>query len=367
MKLLKTFPVTERLSKINRPIVLEENSRTRRLFVPQLGKDSEGKWNVRGTLVVERKGKTGWQALEATHLASLPAGDLLKLELRTEHLKRLFSGLQVLMQVAAEYGIVPGSQELFVGHKDEFTSAAAHEYRAVIQELVNGNHGADFWETLRSIQPDIATHLAEAEIQRRRKAALGVFQNELLLNKWSERQWEIFFVENRWIFGYGLRYQFLSLVQNQPNYGGADFTQKGGQKGDFLMQTEGEERFTVLVEIKRPDSAIFDSGPDSRSYRNGVPGFSTEFSNAISQVQVNSNCWEVEGSRREKDRERLSRAGVYTISPRSILIYGHTSQLQEDERRRSFELFRVSLKRPDIITFDELFDRARFIVSETDK
>lgn len=151
------------------------------------------------------------------------------------------------------------------------------------------------------------------------------------------------------------------MLKNQVNYGGADFTRKGEQKGDFLMHTEGEEKFTVLVEIKKPDSKLFQNAP----YRNGVPGFDPEFMNAISQVQVNTHTWEMEGSQRTRDAERLSQEHIRTISPRSILIYGHTGELSDLDRRTSFELFRIKLNAPDIVTFDELLARARFIVKES--
>jgi hypothetical protein len=34
-------------------------------------------------------------------------------------------------------------------------------------------------------------------------------------------------------------------------------------------------------------------------------------------------------------------------------------------KRRSFELFRRNLTQPEILTFDELFERARFIIENT--
>ena len=37
----------------------------------------------------------------------------------------------------------------------------------------------------------------------------------------TENDWQDFFEENTWIFGYGLRYQILRVIQAQPNYGGA--------------------------------------------------------------------------------------------------------------------------------------------------
>ena len=79
-----------------------------------------------------------------------------------------------------------------------------------------------------------------------------------------------FFFENEWIFGYGLNYQFLDLITDQPNYGGADFTGSGTQRGDFLAHTEGAARFTVLVEIKTPVTYLlaYDKNSKAREVRN---------------------------------------------------------------------------------------------------
>jgi hypothetical protein len=124
-----------------------------------------------------------------------------------------------------------------------------------------------------------------------------------------------------------------------------------------------DAKFTVLVEIKRPDSAIFQT-TTGKKYRNGVPGFNVEFADALSQVQVNARTWEREGSQIDTNREQLDNNGIFTVQPRSLLIYGNTSQLDNFEKRNCFEIFRGQLKNTEIITYDELLTRAKFIVGE---
>jgi hypothetical protein len=99
------------------------------------------------------------------------------------------------------------------------------------------------------------------------------------------------------------------------------------------------------------------------NYRSGVPQFSSEFVSAISQAQVNTRTWDTEGSRRAADRELLETKHIFTVAPLSILVVGSTAQLTDDrERRECFELFRKHVHNPDILAFDELYERARFIV-----
>ena len=54
---------------------------------------------------------------------------------------------------------------------------------------------------------------------------------------------------------------------------------------------------------------------------------------------------------------------------RSFLIIGSLSQFVgehgiSEEQYRSFELLRRNMNNPEVITFDELYERARFIVAQ---
>lgn len=60
---------------------------------------------------------------------------------------------------------------------------------------------------------------------------------------------------------------------------------------------------------------------------------------------------------------------AYAYMPKSFLIVGClrefvTEHGVNEERYRSFELFRRNTASPDIITFDELYERACFIVQQ---
>jgi hypothetical protein len=361
MKTLPVAKIAKNLVEFTTPIILEQKANTRRCFYGELACDVDGIWNLRGDIIHERKGKDGWLPLDGPKLSQLKAGEISKLELRTEHLKRFIIGLQVLKDAAAEKGIEFGDIDLVVGKREEMVRVDVDQ-KAAIEQLINNDHSAEFWTTLSSLRPDLTAQLADGELLRRRRLAVAKFEEELQQERWSELDWEKFFQANQWIFGLGLRFQVLSVLQNQANYGGADLSRRGEQKGEFLMTTEADQRFTVLVEIKRPDTRFFSGGP---SYRNGVPGFDPGFTNAISQVQVNTHTWEVEGSRRERDAAQLASANIRTVSPRSILVCGHTYELDDLDKRKAFELFRCELAAPEIVTFDELLARARFITRDT--
>ena len=185
---------------------------------------------------------------------------------------------------------------------------------------------------------------------------LHQFEAMLADDSLNENAWQSFFEENTWIFGYGLRYQIMRVVQAQPNYGGAAVNRQGGQRGDFLGATEAETKYTCLVEIKKPGTQLL----QREEYRNGAWGISADLSGAISQIQVNCAQWEITDARNDHNRELL--ADIYTIHPKGIVIIGNTNQLDNWDKRNSFERFRRELSNPEVITYDELYERAKFIV-----
>jgi len=87
---------------------------------------------------------------------------------------------------------------------------------------------------------------------------------------------------------------------------------------------------------------------------------SNELSGVISQVQINCAKWEINGSREDDNRDRLD--GIYTVTPRGIMVVGNTNQLNNRNKINSFERNRNAIQNPEVITFDELYQRARFIV-----
>jgi hypothetical protein len=63
---------------------------------------------------------------------------------------------------------------------------------------------------------------------------------------------------------------------------------------------------------------------------------------------------------------------LFNIQPRSCLVIGSLSDLTgehgvNDAKFRSFELFRRNITSPEIITFDELLERAQFIVEHAEQ
>ena len=263
-------------------------------------------------------------------------------------------------------GVQFGINEFTVAKADEIIRVSK-DRKTIIERLLAENYAEEVWQELVSTNPDLATRLSLARVQTNRSIALECFKENLDNNNADESFWQKFFKDNDWIFGYGLNYQFLHLLNNQPDYGGRNYTGKGSQKGDFLMQTKADARFTVLVEIKTPATKLLSydkSEPRKvKNPRNDVWLLSSDLLGAISQIQVNTRTWAIDSQKAENVR-LLEENNIFTIEPKGILIIGNTNELKGNESIIScFESYRRNISNPELITFDELYERAKFIIN----
>jgi len=141
-----------------------------------------------------------------------------------------------------------------------------------------------------------------------------------------------------------------------------------GKRVDALLRTRGVISSLCFVEIKTHKTELLQKQP----YRSGCWAPSAELSGGVSQVQGTVAL------AAESIRTKLSLADetgsptgeeAYNYMPKSFLVVGSLQEFVGDhgvnqERYRSFELFRRNVMSPEIITFDELFERAKFIVEQ---
>ena len=206
--------------------------------------------------------------------------------------------------------------------------------------------------------PDLATKLSYAQIQATRKIELDRFEYALSQD-YDESYWQNLLSEDDWIFGYGLSYYCLTMLNQQVLVGGKDIMNRNGQVVDFLAASEGHARYVVLVEIKKPSTPLLGS-----KCRNHAFPISSDLADAVAQVQGYIDAWgtNLTSGRYEYERDN----NLTTAKPRGILVIGNTSELDSTDKKRSFELFRKGLNQVDIITYDELLQRAHFIVGKNE-
>jgi len=351
--IITTRTIKRGFADVDEEFILEDKPHTRIAFKAQIHNGG-----IRGWLYRYKKDVKGdIEAIITTDFRELHANEGIRIELSTSALALLHRKFNELQRLLMEKGIRYGENSFTI--TDANTLVITDENKAkIIRKLLDDNLGEEIWSKLAENNPDIATRLANAQIQTDRQVMVRQYEKMLGDRSLNEEDWQSFFDDNTWIFGYGLRYQILRVVQTQPNYGGKNVTGRGGQHGDFLMATEAETKFTCLVEIKKPTTPLLQNS----QYRNGAWGSSSELSGAISQIQINCAKWEISGSREDDNRDLMG--GIYTVAPRGIVVIGNTNQLSSRDKLNSFERYRNAIHNPEIITFDELYQRARFIINE---
>lgn len=298
-----------------------------------------------------------WAEEPPFNLATLPAGQQVRVALDSIETLALYRHLTRLYRIA-ESGVQSGEHIVTVW--DAGSPIATGSAEQILRSLLE-KYGDGVLEVIDSLEPDLLTAAAVAKQHEERRAAYEEFADHLDRGDWNETAWQRFFETNTWIFGHGLDYRFLVTGQAQADYGGGDVTGRGGQQGDFLMNTEADARFSVLVEIKKPTSPLL----ANKAYRNGAWLVSSDLAGGLAQIQANCDQWAREGSATRANRRWLEERGVSVVQPKGILLIGHTRDLDSDDKLETFERYRRNLWNPDVLTFDELLARARYLVDQS--
>lgn len=147
-----------------------------------------------------------------------------------------------------------------------------------------------------------------------------------------EAVWQHFLQQNDWIFGYGLDYRFLGLLQREAKLSATDVAGRDAVTGDFLL---GCTNFTVLVEVKRPDTDLFKNDKN----RANSWALSSDLINGVSQILEQKASWQIFGE--VNSASNFNDAGQLikqrTFDPKSILIIGSERQFQGDTKEQQIK------------------------------
>ncbi|MEM1289243.1 MAG: Shedu immune nuclease family protein [Pseudomonadota bacterium] len=206
-----------------------------------------------------------------------------------------------------------------------------------------------------------------------RRGQLETFRGMLDKGDHSEPEWQQFFERNQWIFGYGLSFVFTTGLDGeklQATIRGASVF-KPGKQPDGLLKTRAAISALCLVEIKKSNTRLL----REVAYRSGTWAPTGELSGAVAQAQENVRAAIDELSVLHRVTDEMGNPTgeeLLTVQPRSFLLVGSLTEFESEAgtneaRFRSFEDYRRNLRQPEILTFDELYERARFIVESSDR
>ncbi|MBC3910923.1 Shedu immune nuclease family protein [Undibacterium umbellatum] len=193
--------------------------------------------------------------------------------------------------------------------------------------------------------------ILHAEIERVTLAKMIVDFKAKLASKLSERYWQTFFENNKFVLSMAFA-RPVELAHTQFHAKGSTLTGAGAQIGDFLFRECGQA--LAIVEIKTPETVLL----QGTAYRGqDIFGPNSELSSAVTQVLFQQSelkqRWMVHVN--DDPSLRLSKADVV----KCVVVAGCLPT--DPIKLRSFEVFRNACKDVDIVTFDELLAKLEFL------
>lgn len=138
------------------------------------------------------------------------------------------------------------------------------------------------------------------------------------------------------------------IVAGKAYVGGKSVANTGGGVSDFLLKNELTSR-TAIVELKVPATLLLATHP----YRGTTYAPSPELVGAVAQVSSYAASLAEDAMLRLRSKTPLEPARSECV----VIVGTADTELVDDDRRRSFELYRSELRNVRVVTYDELFHR----------
>jgi hypothetical protein len=167
----------------------------------------------------------------------------------------------------------------------------------------------------------------------------------------DEEFWQIKLQEASYVFSQLFSVP-VTFIQDKAYVGGQQIDGRSSRFVDFLF-SGGASGEAMLIEIKTPVTQLLQKS----KYRSNVYAPDTGLSGSVVQAADYRNSVTRELQTIIRDRQ----IDLSTFNPKVVVIVGNYSELDTEEKRRSFELYRSSLSNIDIVTFDELFRKMEYL------
>jgi len=331
------------------PILLHKTSTTKLYFYPRWVSTSANP--LRGGFRFEKKGiSESWQEYDGRSITTLHKDEVFELNLSGKDMVVLFENLETIKSTLEQSG---------------------HHYGQTTFRLENSNAGGiliqigdianrEFViEKLRELETNnfnaIENAVATAKIQTAIDTITGNLDNS------DENFWQQYFEHNSWILQQIFHFP-LYYMQGHTYVGGKN-TRGNGQGGvitDYLLKNGSNGSFAV-VEIKTPTKSIVGGryrGDDEDGLENVCYSMSPELSGGIVQLENQIRVAVNEFHTMLGSDFR----GLNQLDPIGILLIGnrfHTDM--NEDKRRSFSMFRKAMRNNIIMTYDGLLKRLEII------
>lgn len=357
------------------PVVLAQTDMLRLKFLPTLvDNGKEPHKSVSGKLLYEKKRKNddafpsdSQSNAGKISRGSVKVGDWMEFQLSTSEVYELYEGLRRLYTLHDDIGEIPYGSATYTRIDSSF-----RQFLSIIQNdpasarMIGNEENYDVvkallrlitqTESLDSLKKSL-TELKDENLQQltttlnieklQRVAAL-MKEN---LNNDSEEYWQsTVFKDNQWVLAQIFACP-CTIFADKAYVGGKGIENSGGNLCDFIYQNSLSQNI-ALIEIKTPCTEIIGG-----AYR-GTFSFSHELSGAVNQVLNYRDKLTKEYYTLCHQSENL----FEVMNPKCVVIIGKISTLNSNQVA-AFENFRNSLSNVLILTFDELYQRVKDLVS----
>lgn len=341
-------------------VVLREGPRTRLVFTPMLvdnGKDPAAL--VRGELAYQSKNAADeWERDTPFDLRSVGPGESVRLRLGSAELLQLYKCVGALYEHVGNGGFQAGTKRLLpvdVGADlsqilDAIAAIGKNDEVKRVLGWMTKQDPAQLAEALQEAEPEVSSQIVVAAGLARLRGFIAEASAEL--DSADEKRWQEIIERNVWVIGQIFSHP-LVLVKREAYLGGKSIRNTGGNTADFLLRNQmtGD---ALIVEMKTPATKLTTDG----QYRNNAYPASKELAGAVQQVLQDHHTL------RQSYRSLVSDTDpeFRVFKPKLLLIIGNLARENDADRVRSFELFRTSMPDVDVITFDELVQKAKLLL-----
>lgn len=357
-----TVTSTSKVSAKCSDIVLRETNTTRLIFRPMLVKNPKNtSAAVKGIFLFQRKGQSKeWQDAETTPLTRLKEGEGVKLGIKSAELLHLYDELTNFYQLYSDVGIPLGETQ-FVKANPQLARLAELS-QDQIAEFLQANHAVGStllsrllsWATEDDEPPALVERFLELAPDKLRKlnVAVGLQNLKTALANWRQNAnssdedfWQNILTDHAFVLERVFSWP-TAIVKGKAYIGGKSITNTGGKIVDFLVRNRLTQN-VALIEIKTPATSLL-----GRRYRDRIYNLSEDLSGAMMQILNYKHTLLQQYNSLTADQGDL----FESFDPQCVVIIGNaTSQLVNEDKRKSFELFRNNVPGVLIITYDELF------------
>ncbi|MDO8549257.1 MAG: DUF4263 domain-containing protein [Ignavibacteria bacterium] len=350
-------------------IVLRTTSKSRLAFKPIIVNNERVKnASIKGYFVYQKKNDSGeWLEYKDLNLSDLQKGHWIKLEIKSEELLHLVKDLIGLYKIHRKEGVPYGKTTYLKAEEslNELSKISEEDLKNFF--TLNKKAGINVFSQLLNFAvkmenaEQVVDKLEKLEINslQRLNSLIGLSNLKKNLETWKENEfnsdeefWQSTFLNNSFLLSQIFSFPIV-VIKGKAYVGGKTFENIGGNFVDFLCKNSLSQN-AVLIEIKTPTTKLL--GDKYRSIYN----VSEDLSGSLLQISnyrylLNKNFISL-----NSDYENE----LSSFHPQCVIIAGNISkELQTEKQRKSFELFRQSLKDVQILSYDELFKKVESLVS----